>query len=60
VKISERLRRFWLPGSSVDRPLSEDERDWSHEHPANVHDELATTAERRAGGTFDPDDKKGT
>jgi hypothetical protein len=60
MKVSERFRRFWLGESPADHPLSEEERDWSHEHPAHVYDELAEEADHRAGAVFDPDARKGT
>jgi hypothetical protein len=61
MKVSERFRRFWLSSATEDRPLSEEERDWVHEHPANVYDELATTADQHAGGeAFDPDAGRGS
>jgi hypothetical protein len=60
MKLSERFRRFWLPSHRpADHPLSEEERDWTSEHPDNSYAELATEAERRVGDAFDPDEKRG-
>jgi hypothetical protein len=56
MKLSERIRRFWLPGRPVDHALSEEERQANHPDE-RVYDELARLSDHRAGDSFDPDRK---
>jgi hypothetical protein len=54
--VLDRTRRFWLPRSEDDHPLTEEER--REDRPASTYDERAEEAERFVGGDFDPDDKR--
>lgn len=49
----QRIRRFWVPASGPDHPLSEDERKGA---PATALDDVSSIAEGSIGVPFDPDE----
>jgi hypothetical protein len=56
MTLLERIRSFWKPTSSGDRPLTEQERDEAP--PSTAFDERARIGEQFVGDDFDPDEPR--
>ena len=53
MNVLERIRRFWLPGTGPDHPLTDEER---RGVPPTAVDEVSSLAEGFIGDAFDPDE----